>query len=372
MVGRRRPNLWGEIPRVIEMQSEGGAAGALHGALQAGALCTTFTASQGLLLMIPDMYKIAGELTPTVIHIASRTVATHALSIFGDHSDVMAVRQTGWAMLASSDVQAAQDLAAIAHASTLASRVPFIHFFDGFRTSHEVNTIVPLDEAVLRALIDDGFVRAHRDRALSPDHPVLRGSAQNPDVFFQAREAVSPFYADVPDSSSGRWTGSRSSPDGPTTCSTTTGGRTRSAWWCSWARARVRLAKPSTRWTDAGTRSGSLNVRLFRPFSIEALRRCLAPHRAAIGVLDRTKEPGAVGEPLYQDVVTALAQRAASGYGPMPGSSEAGTACPRRSSIPRWPRPCSTSWRRSSPSLTSRWGSSTTSRTPRSMSTVRS
>ena len=313
-----RPNLWGEIPRVIEMQSEGGVAGALHGALQAGALCTTFTASQGLLLMIPDMYKIAGELTPAVIHIASRTVATHALSIFGDHSDVMAVRQTGWAMLASSDVQAAQDLAAIAHASTLASRVPFIHFFDGFRTSHEVNTIVPLDEAVLRTLIDDGLIRAHRDRALSPDHPVLRGSAQNPDVFFQAREAVSPFYADVPDvvqrtmDRFAELTGRsyhlfdyHGRPDAERVVVLMGSGE-----------GAVREAVDAL--DQRGDKVGVLNVRLFRPFSIEALADALPPTAQAIGVLDRTKEPGAVGEPLYQDVVTTLAQRAASGYGPMP------------------------------------------------------
>ncbi|HKZ75837.1 MAG TPA: pyruvate:ferredoxin (flavodoxin) oxidoreductase, partial [Actinomycetota bacterium] len=193
-----KPNLWGVVPEVVEMQSEGGAAGALHGALQAGSLCTTFTASQGLLLMIPSMFKIAGELTATVFHVAARTIATHALSIFGDHSDVMAARSTGWAMLASSSVQAAQDLALVAHASTLEARLPFLHFFDGFRTSHEVNVIEAVDDDVLRAMIDDHLVRAHRERALSPDHPVLRGSAQNPDVFFQAREAANPFYAITP------------------------------------------------------------------------------------------------------------------------------------------------------------------------------
>ena len=194
-----RANLWGAVPNVVEMQSEGGAAGALHGALQAGALATTFTASQGLLLMIPDMYKIAGELTPFVMHVAARTLATHALSIFGDHSDVMAARTTGFAMLASSSVQEAQDLALVAHAATLEARVPFLHFFDGFRTSHEVDKIETLDPTDLRAMIDDRLVREHRARALSPDHPVLRGSAQNPDVFFQAREAANPFHAAVPD-----------------------------------------------------------------------------------------------------------------------------------------------------------------------------
>ena len=193
-----RENIWGVIPTVIEMQSEGGAAGALHGALQAGALGTTFTSSQGLLLMIPNMYKIAGELTAAVIHVAARTVATHALSIFGDHSDVMATRATGFALLASNSVQEAGDFALIAQAATLESRIPFLHFFDGFRTSHEVNKIAPLADDDLRALIDENFVRQHRERALSPDRPVLRGSAQNTDVFFQARETINPFYRACP------------------------------------------------------------------------------------------------------------------------------------------------------------------------------
>ncbi|NBQ33569.1 MAG: pyruvate:ferredoxin (flavodoxin) oxidoreductase, partial [Proteobacteria bacterium] len=195
---KARPNLWGQPPRVVEMQGEGGAAGALHGALQAGALATTFTSSQGLLLMLPNMFKIAGELTPTVFHVAARTLATHALSIFGDHSDVMAVRQSGWAMLASSSVQEAQDFAAIAHASTLRARVPFLHFFDGFRTSHEVMKISPIADETLRAMIDDELVYKHRARGLAPEHPHLAGSAQNPDVFFQAREAGNPYYLAVP------------------------------------------------------------------------------------------------------------------------------------------------------------------------------
>ena len=193
-----KKNIWGAVPDVIEMQSEGGAAGALHGALQAGALGTTFTASQGLLLMIPNMYKIAGELTSAVIHVAARTLATHALSIFGDHSDVMAARATGFAMLASNSVQEASDLACIAQAATLESRIPFLHFFDGFRTSHEVGMIEPLSDDDLRAVVDDKFVRQHRERAMSPDRPVLRGTAQNPDVFFQAREACNPFYRACP------------------------------------------------------------------------------------------------------------------------------------------------------------------------------
>src|SRR5476651_858340 len=193
-----RANLWGAVPSVVELQSEAGAAGTVHGALQGGGLATTFTASQGLLLMIPNMFKIAGELSPAVFHVSARAVATHALSIFGDHSDVMAVRSTGFALLSSSSVQEAQDLALIAHAATLESRVPFLHFFDGFRTSHEVNKIVPLADEDLRAMVPDELVTAHRMRALSPDHPVLRGSAQNPDVFFQAREAANTYYAAVP------------------------------------------------------------------------------------------------------------------------------------------------------------------------------
>src|SRR5215469_3270179 len=193
-----RPNIWGTVPTVAEMQSEGGAAGALHGALQSGALTTTFTASQGLLLMIPNMYKIAGELTPAVLHIAARALAAQGLSIFGDQSDVMAVRQTGFALLASASVQEAHDLALVAHAATLATRVPFVHFFDGFRTSHELNTIELLSDDDLRTLVPAGLVRAHRERALSPDRPFIRGTAQNPDVYFQARETVNPFYAAVP------------------------------------------------------------------------------------------------------------------------------------------------------------------------------
>src|SRR3989337_1272171 len=193
-----RKNLWGTVPLVIEMQSEGGAAGAVHGALQTGALTTTFTASQGLLLMIPNMYKIAGELTSTVFHVAARAIASHALSIYGDHQDVMAIRQTGWAMLSSGSVQEAQDFAAISQAATLKARVPFLHFFDGFRTSHEVAKIFQLTDEELRSLLDDELVRAHRARALSPERPVLRGSAQNPDVYFQMRETSNPYYAATP------------------------------------------------------------------------------------------------------------------------------------------------------------------------------
>ncbi|HJQ64937.1 MAG TPA: hypothetical protein VJ816_01100, partial [Gemmatimonadales bacterium] len=194
-----RTNIWGEVPQVVEMQSEGGAAGALHGALQAGSLGTTFTASQGLLLMIPNMYKIAGELTSTVFHVAARSIAAHALSIFGDHQDVMAVRPTGFALLASGSVQEAHDLALIAQMATLEARIPFVHCFDGFRTSHELSRIAGLSDDDLRALIDDDLVRAHRARALNPDHPFIRGTAQNPDVYFQSREAANPFFARTPD-----------------------------------------------------------------------------------------------------------------------------------------------------------------------------
>ena len=193
-----RTNIWGNVPDVIEMQSEGGASGAVHGSLQAGALTTTFTASQGLLLMIPNMYKIAGELTSTVFHVSARTVATHALSIFGDHSDINACRQTGWAMVAAGSVQEAHDFACITQRATLASRIPFVHFFDGFRTSHEVSKIEELDDDTLRAMIPDEWVQAHRERGLSPDRPMVRGTAQNPDVFFQAREAANGYYTACP------------------------------------------------------------------------------------------------------------------------------------------------------------------------------
>ncbi len=224
---QERPNIWGSVPRVVEMQSEGGAAGAVHGALQAGSLTTTFTASQGLLLMIPNMYKIAGELTPAVIHIAARSLATHALSIFCDHSDVMAARGTGFAMLFGNSVQEAADMALVAHTATLEARVPFLHIFDGFRTSHEVNTVeLPLEEDV-RALLGETRIQAHRGRALRPETPSIRGTAQNPDVFFQARSTRT--TPPPPRLCSAAWTASRSAPVGSTTCSTTSARRTPSA-----------------------------------------------------------------------------------------------------------------------------------------------
>ncbi len=304
-------NIWGAVPDVIEMQSEGGAAGALHGALQAGALGTTFTASQGLLLMIPNMYKIAGELTPAVIHVAARTLATHALSIFGDHSDVMAARSTGFAMLASNSVQEASDFALIAQAATLESRIPFLHFFDGFRTSHEVNKIIPLLDEDLRALIGDKFIQQHRDRALSPDRPVLRGTAQNPDVYFQAREACNPFYRacpkivqDVMDRFAKRTGRSYNlfdyfgAPDAESVIILMGSGA-------------GAVQETVNALQKAGEKIGLLKVRLYKPFELDDFFAALPATVRRIAVLDRTKEPGSLGEPLYQDVVTAFMERTA-------------------------------------------------------------
>ncbi|MBS0558585.1 MAG: pyruvate:ferredoxin (flavodoxin) oxidoreductase [Proteobacteria bacterium] len=308
-----RPNLWGTVPEVIEMQSEGGAAGALHGALQAGALGTTFTASQGLLLMLPNMYKIAGELTAAVIHVAARAVATHALSIFGDHSDVMAARATGFALLASNSVQEASDFALIAQAASLESRVPFLHFVDGFRTSHEVMAIEPLSDDDLRAVIDMQAIARHRARALTPDRPVLRGTAQNPDVFFQSREAGNAFYSACPaivqqtmDRFAAR-TGRHyrlfdyvGAPDAERVVVLMGSG--------------AGAAEEAVEALQArGEKVGLVKVRLFRPFNAEALLAALPETVRAIAVLDRTKEPGSAGEPLYQDVVTAVMERFSAG-----------------------------------------------------------
>jgi pyruvate-ferredoxin/flavodoxin oxidoreductase len=303
----RRPNLWGAVPTVVEMQSEGGAAGAVHGALQGGGLATTFTASQGLLLMIPNMFKIAGELTPAVFHVTARAIATHALSIFGDHSDVMSVRSTGFALLSSSSVQEAQDLALIAHAATLESRVPFLHFFDGFRTSHELQKIAALDPGVVRAMVDDTLVQAQRARALTPDHPVVRGTAQNPDVFFQNREAVNRHYLAAPSVVQ----------DAMDRFAALTG-RSHRLFEYHGARDAERVivimgsGAETVRATVAalGTAAkvGVVTVKLYRPFSVADFVAVLPSTVRAIGVLDRTKEPGAIGEPLYQDIVTALAE----------------------------------------------------------------
>ena len=308
-----RPNLWGAVPDVVEMQSEGGAAGALHGALQSGALATTFTSSQGLLLMVPNMFKIAGELTPFVMHVAARTIATHALSIFGDHSDVMATRTTGFAMLCSSSVQEAQDLALVAHAATLETRVPFLHFFDGFRTSHEVAKIEALDDSDLRSLIDDRLVRAHRARALSPMHPVLRGSAQNPDVFFQAREAANPFHLAVPDAVQATMDRLAERTDRPYRLFDYVGHPAAERVLVMMGSGCGAAEEAVEALVRRGERVGLVKVRLFRPFSAGALVGSLPATARGVIVLDRTKEPGAPGEPLYQDVVTALAEEIGAG-----------------------------------------------------------
>ncbi len=303
---RGQKNLWGTVPTVIEMQSEGGASGAVHGALQTGALTTTFTSSQGLLLMIPNMYKIAGELTSTVFHVAARAIAAHALSIFGDHQDVMAVRQTGFGLLSSGSVQEAHDFAAIAQAATLQARVPFVHFFDGFRTSHEIAKIIKLTDDELRALVDEDLIRAHRARALSPEHPVLRGSAQNPDVYFQARETVNPYYAATPAIMQAAmdkfakiterqyhlfdYVGHKDAERVLVIMGS--GGET--------AEATVKYLAAQ------GEKVGAVRVRLYRPLSNEHFLASLPKSTKSLAVLDRTKEPGASGDPMYLDVITAL------------------------------------------------------------------
>ena len=309
----RRPNLWDQVPEVVEMQSEGGAAGAVHGALQAGSLATTFTASQGLLLMIPNMYKIAGELTPFVLHVAARTLATHALSIFADHSDVMSARQTGFALLASGSVQEAHDFAAISQAATLTSRIPFLHFFDGFRTSHEINKIAAIDDDTLRALLDEEAIFAHRERALTPDRPVIRGTAQNPDAFFQAREAANGFYLACPEivartmdrfaELTGRRYGLFEYHGDPEA-----------------ERVIVLMGSASEAahetvdWlNDRGERVGLLRIRLFHPFSLEDFAAALPATVRSLAVLDRTKEPGAVGDPLYLEILGALQEAEIAG-----------------------------------------------------------
>jgi pyruvate-ferredoxin/flavodoxin oxidoreductase len=308
-----KPNIWGSVPHVMEMQSEGGAVAALHGALQGGSLGTTFTSSQGLLLMIPNMYKIAGELTPCVIHVAARAVAAQGLSIFGDHQDVMAVRQTGWALLASNNVQEVMDTALIAQAATLESRIPFVHFFDGFRTSHEVGKVEQLTMDDMRALLPEAFVRQHRARSLSPDRPVLRGTAQNPDVYFQARETVNPFYTAVPAilqkamDKFAEVVGRQyklyeyvGAPDADRVIILMGSG-------CDVAEETVNKLVPQ------GAKIGVLKVRLFRPFSAEHFLAALPSTVRTISVLDRTKEPGSAGEPLYQEILTVLAESFAAG-----------------------------------------------------------
>ena len=312
-----RKNVYGTVPTIVEMQSEGGAAGTLHGALQGGALSTTFTASQGLLLMIPNMYKIAGELTSTVFHVAARSIATQGLSIFGDHSDVMAVRQTGFALLSSASVQEAHDLALVAQLATLGSRVPFLHFFDGFRTSHEINTVELIDDAVLHELVPEALVREHRARALTPERPFIRGTAQNPDVYFQARETVNPYYTRLPSLVQ----------DAMDRLAAHTGRAYRLMEYVGHPQAeRVIVIMGSGAQTARETvahlvrggeqgdeRVGVLQVRLYRPFPAAELIAALPASVRHIAVLDRTKEPGSNGEPLFLDVIAALAEAHGAG-----------------------------------------------------------
>lgn len=310
----RKRNLWGVVPSVVEMQSEGGAAGAVHGALQAGTLTTTFTSSQGLMLMIPNMYKIAGELTSVVFHVAARTVASHALSIFGDHSDVMAARATGFALLGAASVQEAMDFALLSQAATLKTRIPFLHFFDGFRTSHEVSKIELLSDEVMRAMIDEELILAHRSRALSPDHPVLRGTAQNPDVFFQARETVNPYYLACPGvvqevmDRFARLTGRHyrlfeyfGAPKAERVIVLMGSG-------CETVHETVDYLNAR------GENVGVLKVRLYRPFDVQRFLAALPASVQALAVLDRTKEPGSAGEPLYLDCVNALHEGITQGW----------------------------------------------------------
>jgi pyruvate-ferredoxin/flavodoxin oxidoreductase len=310
------PNIWGTVPLVVEMQSEGGAAGAVHGALTSGSLVTTFTASQGLLLMIPNMYKIAGELTPTVFHVSARSLAAQALSIYGDHSDVTSTRGSGFALLASRSVQEAQDMALISQAAALESRLPFLHFFDGFRTSHEVNKIEQLTVEDMRAMIDDDMVFAHRLRGMSPDHPVLRGSAQNPDVYFQGRETVNPFYQRCPAIVQKMMD----------KFAAITGRQYHLFDYAGAADAErvivvmasgAEVAEETANFLTArGEKVGVVTVHLYRPFDVTAMVNALPATVKSISVLDRTKEPGAAGEPLYQDVITAINEAMAAGTAP--------------------------------------------------------
>ena len=310
-----KKNLWGTIPSIVELESEGGAVGTVHGALQTGSIATTFTASQGLLLMIPNMFKIAGELLPTVFHVTARAVATHALSIFGDHSDIMACRSTGWAMLGSASVQEAHDFALIAQAATLRSRIPFVHFFDGFRTSHEVQKIEMLSEADLHALIDDKLIAENRKRAMTPDHPVLRGTAQNADAFFQGREACNPFYAACPGivqeamDEFAKQVGHAyklfeyfGAPDAEHVIVLMGSG-------CEAVHETVENLN------KRGAKLGVIKVRLYRPFDGKRFVEALPRSVKAVAVLDRTKEPGATGEPLYQDCMVAILEGMSNGWG---------------------------------------------------------
>ena len=299
-------NIWGTVPLVMEMQAEGGAAGAVHGALTTGALTTTFTASQGLLLMIPNMYKIAGELTPAVFHVSARSIAAQALSIFGDHTDVTAARATGWAMLASRSIQEAHDMALIAQAATLESRIPFLHFFDGFRTSHEVNKLELIDEAVMKELIDDETVIEHRARGLSSDHPAIRGTAQNPDVFFQARESVNPFYEKVPDITQKAMDKFAKLTGREYKLYEYAGAEDAERVIILMASGAQTAEETAKFMAEKGEKVGVLTVRMYRPFAVDHFLKSLPKTVKSIAVLDRTKEPGADGEPLYKDVASAV------------------------------------------------------------------
>jgi pyruvate-ferredoxin/flavodoxin oxidoreductase len=301
-------NIWGTVPLVQEMQSEGGAVGAVHGALQTGALTTTFTASQGLLLMIPNMYKIAGELTSTVFHIAARSLAAQGLSIFGDHSDVMAARSAGWGMLFANSVQEVHDFALLAQASTLESRLPFLHVFDGFRTSHEVMKIELLDDDDIRHMIDEELVRAHRARGLTPDRPVMRGTAQNPDTYFQSRETVNPYYQAAPGIVQAAMDRFAQRVGRQYHLFDYVGAADADRVIILMGSGAEAVEETVAHLRQTGERVGVLKVRLYRPFAVEAFIAALPATTRTIAVLDRTKEPGASGEPLYQDVLTALVE----------------------------------------------------------------
>ncbi len=311
-----RPNIWGTVPLVVEMQSEGGAAGAVHGSLQTGSLTTTFTASQGLLLMLPNMFKIAGELSPGVFHVAARSVAAQALSIFGDHSDVMAARGTGWGLLSSSSIQEAHDFAVIAQAAALEARVPFVHFFEGFRMSHEINKVELLSDDDLRTMIDNDLVAEHRRRALSPDRPVIRGTAQNPDVFFQARETVNPYYVDCPQTVQKAMDRFGEVAGRQYHLFDYVGAADAKHVVLAMGSGCDTVAETAKYLADAGQPVGAVKVRLYRPFSAAHLMDALPASVEVIAALDRTKEPGSAGEPLYEDVVTAVFEAMDEGIAP--------------------------------------------------------
>ena len=311
-----KPNLWGDVPRLVEMQSEGGAAGTVHGGLLGGALTTTFTASQGLLLMIPNLYKIAGELLPLTIHVSARALAAQGLSIFGDQADVMACRATGCALLCSNSGQEAQDFALVAHAASYRSRVPFIHFFDGFRTSHEVSKISLLSNDDLKAVIDEEDIASFRSRALTPDRPTLRGTAQNPDIYFQGREAVNRFYATLPETVQEMFDKVAAATGRQYHLFDYVGHPEAERVIVSMGSSIETLTETAAYLNARGDKVGVLAVRLYQPFHIPAFLATLPKTVKAIGVLDRTKEPGSIGEPLYLNVVAALVE----GRSPLAGS----------------------------------------------------